>query len=144
MRTTAPDSPCPCHSGAAYRRCCRPFHEGASPPSPEALMRSRYAAYALGLVDYVLDTTAPTGPRARTDREAWAAEVLEFGRRTRFVGLEIVGSGVEADAGWVHFKATLEQAGADASFEERSGFVRVHERWLYASGTRVARRGAPR
>ncbi len=99
-------------------------------------MRSRYSAYALGLVDYVIDTTAASGPRALPDRSAWAADVTEFGRRMRFVGLEVVGTGAEGDEGWVHFKATLTENGADASFEERSGFVRVAGRWLYASGTR--------
>ncbi len=102
-------------------------------------MRSRYAAYALGLADYVIDTTAANGPRARADREVWVAEVLEFGRRTRFVGLEILETGAKDDEGWVHFRAVLTEAGADASFTERSGFVRVGGRWLYASGSRVRR-----
>jgi SEC-C motif domain protein len=128
---------CPCHSGKKYRRCCRPLHQGEPAPTPEALMRSRYAAYALGLVEYVMDTTAPTGPRAREDRQAWAAEIAEFGRDVAFVGLEIKGTGVEGDAGWVHFRAILSQGWADASFEERSGFEKKAGRWLYASGTRI-------
>ena len=99
-------------------------------------MRSRYAAYALGLADYVIDTTAPNGPRARADRGAWANEVIDFAQRTRFVGLEIVGTGATGDEGWVHFRAILREGESDASFEERSGFVRTAGRWLYARGTR--------
>ena len=133
----APNGPCPCHSGKKYKRCCRPFHGGEAAPTPEALMRSRYSAYALGLTDYVIDTTAPGGPRARhEDRRAWAEEIATFGRETRFVGLSIEGSGAEGERGWVEFHAILEQGGRDASFEERSGFVRVAGRWLYATGTR--------
>ena len=103
-------------------------------------MRSRYSAYALGLVDHVIATTAAEGPRARADRAAWAGEIAAFGRRTSFDGLEIEGAGAEGDAGWVHFRAILSEGGADVSFEERSGFVRRDGRWLYASGSRVPAR----
>jgi SEC-C motif-containing protein len=142
MSNEAANGPCPCRSGKKYKRCCRPFHEGDAAPTPEALMRSRYAAYALGLVDYVLATTAPGGPGSHPDRDRWRSEVAEFSRRTRFVGLEVVGSGSEGDAGWVHFRAILEQGTADASFGERSGFVRRDGRWLYASRTPQPARGA--
>ncbi len=132
-----PNQKCPCHSGKKYKKCCRTYHGGEPAPTPEALMRSRYAAYALRLVEYVMDTTAQTGPRARPDRQAWAAEIAQFGQECAFVGLAILGTGVEGDSGWVHFRAVLSQDGADASFEERSGFERKDGRWLYASGTRV-------
>jgi SEC-C motif domain protein len=134
----SPNQKCPCHSGKKYKRCCRPYHGGDAAPTPEALMRSRYAAYALGLADYVIDTTAASGPRARADRAVWTEEVLDFGRRTAFVGLVILGAGGEGDEGWVHFRAVLSEGGADVSFEERSGFVRTAGRWLYATGTREA------
>lgn len=140
------NAPCPCHSGKKYKRCCRPWHQGDPAPSPEALMRSRYAAYALGLVDYVIATTAPGGPGSRADRAVWAKELEEFSRTTSFDGLEIEGTGAEGDAGWVQFRAILSTRGApgspgqDASFGERSGFVRREGRWLYASGSRVRAR----
>lgn len=98
-------------------------------------MRSRFAAYALGLVDYVLATTDPTGPQAGPDRRAWAAEVEGFCRDTRFLGLDVLGSGQDGDAGWVRFRATLEQDGRDASFVERSTFARREGRWLYVAGS---------
>ena len=53
------------------------------------------------------------------------------------MGLEIQGSGTEGDAGWVHFRAILTQDGRDASFEERSTFVRRDGRWLYVTGSRA-------
>lgn len=142
MSSDAPNQKCPCHSGKKYKRCCRPLHGGEPAPTPEALMRSRYAAYALGLVDYVIDTTAVSGPRARPDRQVWAAEVADFGARMRFEGLAILGTGEKGDEGWVHFKAVLKEGDEDASFEERSGFVKVSGRWLYASGTRVPTAGS--
>jgi SEC-C motif-containing protein len=51
---------CPCDSGQPYADCCGPWHgglsEGVHAPTPEALMRSRYSAYVLGLIDYLLAT----------------------------------------------------------------------------------------
>lgn len=49
---------CPCGSRKVFSQCCQPFHEGkALPPTAEALMRSRYSAYATKNVDYIVDTT---------------------------------------------------------------------------------------
>ena len=64
---------CRCHSRRAYKRCCEPLHQGRPAATPEALMRSRYTAYAMGLVDYVMDTTAAGSPHRVSDRAAWAA-----------------------------------------------------------------------
>ncbi len=97
-------------------------------------MRSRYTAYALGEVDYIIDTTHPDGPHHLTDRAAWADDVRGFCDRTRFEGLEILESGSEGEEGWVTFRARLSQRGADASFVERSRFLRSNGQWLYHSG----------
>ena len=49
-------APCPCDSGQTYVDCCGPWHaglaQGLHAPTPETLMRSRYSAYVLGLIDY--------------------------------------------------------------------------------------------
>ena len=51
--------PCPCHSKLTYDTCCEPFHTGKKvAETPERLMRSRYCAYALAKVDYLIATTA--------------------------------------------------------------------------------------
>ncbi|MCU1437526.1 MAG: motif domain protein, partial [Naasia sp.] len=54
----APD--CPCGSGQPYAECCEPLHLGAAAATAEALMRSRYSAFALGLPDYVRSTWHPS------------------------------------------------------------------------------------
>lgn len=95
-------------------------------------MRSRYAAYALGEVDYILDTTHPAGPLFRSDREAWRRDVAEFCEHTCFAGLRVISAPtVRGDVGWVTFTASLSQAGHDASLHERSRFERLAGRWLY-------------
>lgn len=98
-------------------------------------MRSRYSAYALGLVDYVLDTTDPSGPQHQADRGAWRKSVEEFCQQTRFVGLDVLEYSADGDEGRVRFFAHLERQGQDTSFGEASRFRRVQGRWLYHSGT---------
>jgi len=44
-----PVAACPCGSGTAYAACCEPMHQGAPALTAEALMRSRYSAFVLGL-----------------------------------------------------------------------------------------------
>jgi SEC-C motif-containing protein len=125
---------CPCGSGDKYKRCCRPLHRGAAPASPEALMRSRFSAYALGEVEYILASTHPQSPLAQRDRETWAGEVEAFCRATTFEGLEIRSARAEAGVGEVVFVARLSRGGEDVSFGERSKFLREGDRWLYHSG----------
>ena len=125
-----PNAPCPCGKGAKFKKCCRPLHRGAIAATPELLMRSRYAAYAVGGADYILATTDPTGPHFQEDRARWLEEVRGFCASTRFERLEVLAAGDD----WVSFRATLSQDGRDTSFSERSTFRRVDGRWLYHSG----------
>ena len=50
---------CPCGSGNLLDACCGHYHAGHPAPCATALMRSRYSAYVLGLVDYLVVTTLP-------------------------------------------------------------------------------------
>jgi len=98
-------------------------------------MRSRYAAYAKGLVDYVMDTTHPEGPHWQADRAAWARELQAFCAATRFAGLDILDAPEpQGDQATVTFHAHLTRSGRDVGFTERSLFRRVDGRWLYVEG----------
>jgi SEC-C motif-containing protein len=129
-----PNQACPCSSGRKYKRCCRLLHSGDAATSAEALMRSRYAAYAGGLVDYVMRTTDPDGPLARPDRDVWEAENHAFCRDTEFPGLEIIDVQAGPEESTVRFRAQLRQDGEDASFVENSRFLLLDGCWLYHSG----------
>ncbi len=132
---TSLNAPCLCESDRKYKHCCRPFHQGRPAPTPEALMRSRYTAYALGQVAYLMQTTHPAGPHYQPDLARWQTELASFCRSTRFAGLTILSvENGEADNGWVTFTATLFQGQKDVSFTERSLFKQVEGRWLYLSG----------
>lgn len=119
--------PCPCHSNKTYGSCCSPYHRGKAAPTPLALMRSRYSAYALNLADYIQETTHRQSPHYREDREHWREEILTFCRQTQFVGLKIL----EEQENRVTFRAELTQSGQDASFTQRGEFQKEGEWWFY-------------
>lgn len=102
-------------------------------------MRSRYAAFALGLGEYLVDTLASAHPDRDLPREALVTELSRAGDGQRFLGLRIV----RADGDEVLFDARIFERGQDRSFAELSTFVREDGRWRYASGRTVAREELP-
>jgi SEC-C motif-containing protein len=138
MAKIIPNQACPCHSGSAYKVCCAPYHNGKGAPNVEALMRSRYAAYALRKPDYLILTTHPDNPAYHptpAERAAWRKDILAFCQATLFAGLRIL----EATETTVTFHAILLGAGdgQDISYIERSRFAQHDGRWKYHSGERV-------
>ncbi|MEM7342662.1 MAG: YchJ family metal-binding protein [Chloroflexota bacterium] len=127
---------CPCKSGRKYKRCCLPLHRGASPATPEALMRSRYAAYALNNPRYIIKTTHPVSSHRQTDIGAWHRDLEQFSETTHFTNLEILSTEEDTTSGkaWVTFRATLFQDKTDRSFTEKSLFEQVDGQWKYVSG----------
>lgn len=126
--------PCPCFSGKAYRDCCQPFHQGIGANNALALMRSRYAAYAIGLADYIIDTTHPDHPAYERNRKKWKKDILAFTRSTQFIGLDILDFTEGEYEAFVTFCAHLQQAGRDVSFTEKSTFLKEQGRWYYVMG----------
>lgn len=119
-------APCPCGSGAAYDACCGRLHRGAAQAAdPEELMRSRYAAYAAGDVDYVWRTWHPrTRPQA-----------VEPAPGLTWTGLTVHAVGLVDDAhGWVEFTAAYTTSQGPGSLQEHSRFERRGGRWLYVDG----------
>ncbi|OBS08166.1 YchJ family protein [Acidihalobacter prosperus] len=119
---------CPCGSGRGYAACCGRFIDGAeSAPTAEALMRSRYTAYATGRSDYVLATWHPsTRPTA-----------LDPDPELHWLGLRVVRTeaGGAADAqGRVAFVARAKRGGRAQRLEELSRFLREDGRWYYVDG----------
>ena len=98
-------------------------------------MRSRFAAYALGLIDYVQRTTHPDSPHFETNTDAWTESVRGFCQLTRFETLAILSFTEDGDRATVTFRAGLTQSGHDASFTECSTFLKQEGNWLYLSGT---------
>ncbi len=97
-------------------------------------MRSRFCAFAMGDVPYLLRTTTPDGPAWDPD-PAWPDQLATYIARTRFRDLRVIDAPApDGDVGFVTFAATLEQAGQQVVQRERSRFVRADGRWSYHSG----------
>ncbi|HEY8042545.1 MAG TPA: YchJ family metal-binding protein [Polyangiaceae bacterium] len=136
MRT--PPRDCPCHSGRRYAACCAPLHrDEREADTPEELMRSRYAAFALGLGAYLVKTLGRDHPDRAGDEAALARELSGARERQRFLGLRIVAASSDGDRGEVLFHARIFERGADRSFAERSAFRREQGAWRYTGGEAV-------
>jgi SEC-C motif-containing protein len=125
---------CPCGTSMLLQECCGRFHAGAIPRTAEELMRSRYSAYALGLVDYIIDTTHKASPHRVSDLSRWREELKLFSNETKFEGLKILEFIDGARSASVTFRATLKHGAKDVSFTEKSAFAREGDRWFYKQG----------
>lgn len=77
---------CPCGSSVMYHECCEPLHQRSQyAATAEALMRSRYAAFVLQDIDYIVATTAPF-QQDKLDKQA----ILAWSQQTDWVGLEVL------------------------------------------------------
>jgi len=128
MNARPPPDHCPCGKAASYADCCRRYHTGETPASAETLMRSRYSAYTLALVDYLLATWHPDTRPAQLD--------LSDAGRTRWLGLDLrAQQQLDADHATVEFVARYRLGGAPAvRLHEISRFERVDGRWFYRDG----------
>ena len=136
------DIPCPCRAREdaplRYADCCGRWHAGLThgehAPTPEALMRSRYSAYALAqgrgiappsMLDYLLQTWHPST----------APGDLELGP-LQWTGLDVLHQAASGDAGVVEFVAHHKVNGRAGHLHEVSRFVREAGAWLYVDGVR--------
>jgi SEC-C motif-containing protein len=126
MTTIPKESQCPC-GGGRYAQCCGPYHAGALPATAEQLMRSRYSAYALGLMAYVHQTWHATTRPA-------LADLLGDGA-TKWLGLEVTKHLPTGDQATVEFVARYKTGGRAHRLHELSRFVREHGQWFYVDGS---------
>ena len=123
--------PCPCRASeeaiTAYTACCQPWHDGLEAgvhaPTPETLMRSRYSAYVVGLIEYLLATWHPSA----------APGELELSP-VNWTGLEVLHAEATGDAGVEEFVARCRVNGRAQRMHETSRFVRQDGRWYYIDG----------
>ncbi len=133
-----PSAECPCRSGKRYKACCGPIHAGvARAETPEALMRSRFAAFARGLGGYLVQTLAASHPDRAVPAADLARELSRAKETQRFLDLCILHTSTTADTGEVLFYARVFERGDDRSFAELSRFVREAGAWRYGSGELV-------
>lgn len=126
-------SDCPCGSNRIYDDCCGPYIAGDRPaPTAEALMRSRFTAYATRAVDYLFETTHPRR-RKRSNRES----IRQWAEKTTWRELQIhqvEGGGPDDHEGVVTFTADYTEDGEDRKHEEVARFKRENGRWCFYDG----------
>lgn len=125
------NEPCPCGSLLSYKDCCHPLiHRERPALSPEALMRSRYVAFKILKMDYLLDSTDPQ-TRKFFDLKA----NKEWAESAQFVRLEILKSSAEGNLGVVEFKAHFQYGkGAVEIHHEVSEFRKFNGAWYFRNG----------
>lgn len=125
--------PCPCGSGVFLEQCCDRYHAGAIAPSAEILMRSRYSAYVLGLIDYLVKTTLPA-QQASLDKAAMAA----WSSSSTWLGLDVQSSenlGGRPEHAFVTFSARWHDEAGQHIQHERSAFVQIDGHWYFIDPT---------
>ncbi|WP_418316082.1 YchJ family protein [Piscinibacter sakaiensis] len=130
MPRAAPSTPpalrCPCGAARPYAHCCGVWHSGPQAlqaPDAEALMRSRYSAYVLGLSDYLLETWHPSTRPTSLDADPPGL---------RWLGLDVrAATTTDTDHATVEFVARSKLGGRAQRMHEISRFVREDGRWYY-------------
>ncbi len=128
--------PCVCGLEPGTEECCGRFLSGEQrPESAEQLMRSRYAAFVLGNVDYIMETHDPetVGSQDRSFVEKWSQE-------SKWDGFDVLASergGSEDTDGVVEFVAKYRMGGQSARHHERATFRKIEGRWYFSDGELV-------
>ncbi|ETF04080.1 hypothetical protein W822_02600 [Advenella kashmirensis W13003] len=122
-------SGCPCGSAASYADCCGRWHRGPlrlMAPDAATLMRSRYTAFVLDELDYLLDTwhhsTRPVTLEPNPAGMKW-------------LGLEVRSHNQDdGDHATVEFVARSRHSGRADRLHEISRFLREEGCWFYVDG----------
>ncbi len=112
----------PCFRGERY------------PQTPEELMGSRYAAYALGEIDWVISTHWPD-----TRNEVDRSNTEQWSKQSEWLGFEITKSEpVNDEHSFVEFVARYKLKGALLTHRERAEFKKLNGRWYFVDGEQIA------
>ena len=127
---------CPCGQGL-YINCCQPLHlKQQFAEHAEQLMRSRYSAFALQKIDYIVETTA-LGQQYMLDRAA----IADWSQSNQWLKLEVLQHQPKLDKthALVEFKAHYYDQNQDAKQQhihhEISHFVLHQQRWYFHDPT---------
>ncbi|ENX40803.1 MULTISPECIES: YchJ family protein [Acinetobacter] len=123
---------CPCGHGP-YAECCQPLHlKQQSALNAEQLMRSRYSAFALQQIDYILETTA-LGQQSALDRAA----IADWSKSNQWLKLELIEYQPKLDKthALVEFKAHYHDGKQAHVHHEVSHFVLHQQHWYFLDPT---------
>ena len=124
-------APCPCHSGNLYQNCCHQYiSQAAIATTPEQLMRSRFSAFFVGDIPYLIATHHPSKQDINE-----AEELAKSIKHTQWLSLRILSSSQHTTTGEVEFVAFYRPNGKDVNqLHERSNFILENGQWFYTDG----------
>nr|WP_315215620.1 YchJ family protein [uncultured Flavobacterium sp.] len=120
---------CYCGTSKAFKECCEIYINGIQKaPTAEALMRSRYAAYASHNADYLVATTHVSQRKHHSKKD-----ILDWATANNWLRLEIL----KTTENTVEFKAYYLNKEQQQSYihHEKSTFIFENESWFYVDGT---------
>lgn len=126
--------PCPCGTGQAYRDCCAPLHAGGEAATAEALMRSRFSAFARRDAAYLIRTSHPLARARMRAGDFRTSFALVW---TRLEVLAVARGGREDADGVVRFRAHYREGERAGVLDECSRFSRDGAAWVYRDGRGV-------
>jgi SEC-C motif-containing protein len=122
---------CLCGSGKEFSKCCEPYLSGEElPATSEALMRSRYCAFARKNFQYLRETHDPQSfdPHLQKANEDWANSV-------EFLSLVVLKTEDQGNKGLVEFKVNYrDERNQEQIHHEISRFRKQAGRWYYKEG----------
>ncbi|REG81820.1 YchJ family protein [Marinomonas pollencensis] len=126
---------CPCGTAKNYQDCCGVYHQNpGSAPTAEALMRSRYSAFARNDIDYIQATQRLCEDTSESDTQA----IKEENSATKWLELTILDcqqGQVTDDTGSVTFCARFVEGSQQGELTEKSLFEKRNDQWFYVSGS---------
>ncbi|MDF1563814.1 MAG: YchJ family protein [Deltaproteobacteria bacterium] len=126
---------CPCGSGQPLADCCKPYIKGKKkPPTPEAVMRARYTAYATNETQYILTSNAP-----ETSEDVDLEATKQWAKKAEWEGFEIVDSQMDegGERAELEFIARYSIDGQSMTHHELSTFVKLEDGWYFLDGDAV-------
>jgi len=121
---------CYCDNNELYGNCCAIAHKDITlVTTAQQLMRSRYSAYVMGNVAYLMQSH-----HGSTRPISEQKEILNWTKSVKWLSLEVLSftNGEVNDVkGTVEFKAHFEENGLKDIIHENSKFIRENNHWVY-------------
>lgn len=123
---------CFCRNQKSYNECCYPFISGnLKPETPEQLMKSRYSAFCIKNIEYLISTHHHS-KQTPNERDVLAQTI----NQTQWLGLKVLkiekGS-IEQRIGYVEFVAFYKNNNIE-QLHENSKFIYENGQWYYLDG----------
>jgi len=130
MKIDSDELLCPCKSNKPYNSCCQPLHDGdVVANSAEQLMCSRYSAFVLKNISYLIATLHPS--KREEDDELVLKKTMD---ETQWLGLKIIKHKPTGSTATVEFIAFHQGKSDIEQLHEKSNFVNENKQWLYVDG----------